>query len=105
MKLGHWSNIANNNREDVITALMDIANHDADFNGENGADYLWGRAEGFESNAEYVLSVAENEPTITKMIEKFVSEWLDNDYYYADYDLSIDELDGVIAISIAYVVD
>ena len=103
--LGHYSEITKNNRECVADALMDIAQCDADFCGDNGDYYLWEVAEGFESNAEYCLSVAEKESTITKMIMKFVSMWMDYDSYYEKYDVDIKEMNDIISISIAFITD
>lgn len=93
------------NREDVADALLRLADYDADFCGDNGYEYRWEVAKGFETNAEYVLSVAEKEPTIINMIVKFVDMWMEHDSYYEDYKLSISELDGMVAISIAFVTD
>jgi hypothetical protein len=81
---------------------MDLANCDNDFNGENGDEYLWEEAEGFESNAEYCLSIAEQEPTPREMVEKFISMWMSRDYYYEDYDLGVLVRDGNLFISLAY---
>lgn len=92
-------------REYVADALLRLADHDADFCGDNGYEYLWEAAEGFETNAEYALSVAEKKPTITEMVVKFVSMWMDHDSYYEDYELTITKFDGILAISIAYVTD
>ena len=103
--LGHWSIITKNNRIDVVNALIEIAMHDADFCGDNGYEYLWDEAKGFECNSEYALSIAENEPTIVDTIKKFVAIWMDGDGYYVDYDLAISELNDTIAISIAYITD
>ncbi len=97
--------MAKENREDVGCALLRLAERDADFCGDNGYDYLWEAAEGFETNAEYALSVAEKEPTIIEMVVKFVSMWMDHDSFYEDYDLAISNLDGIIGISIAYTTD
>lgn len=92
-------------RECVADALMHLADNDMDFCGDNGYEYRWEVAEGFETNAEYALSVAQKEPTIREMITKFVSIWMDHDSYYENYDLSISEFDGIIAISIAFTTD
>lgn len=97
--------LTHNNKSDVLSALMWMAQGDADFCGDNGYDYLWESAKGFECNAEYVLSIAEKEPTIRAMIEKFVDMWMGTDGYYADYEVHIEEMDNIIAISVAYITD
>lgn len=97
--------LTKNNKSDVVASLMWIAQSDADFCGDNGYEYLWKEAEGFECNADYVLSVAEKEPTIPKMIRKFFDMWMGKDYYYTDYEVKIKELNDMIAISVSYIVD
>lgn len=106
VRLGHhYLDITRYNREDVADTLMYFANHDADFCGDNGYEYRWEIAKEFETNAEYALSVAQKEPTIVGMITKFVDIWMGHDSYYMDYDVSIKEMDGIVAISIAYITD
>ena len=103
--LGHWSVITRNNRDDVMQALLEISMGDADFSGENGDEYLWEEAKGFESNADYVLSIASQAQSTLNIIRTFVSMWMDRDCYYVDYDLEISELNGIISISVAYMTD
>lgn len=103
--LGHWSVITKNNRDDVMQALLEISMGDADFCGDNGDEYLWEEAKGFECNAEYVLSIASQSQSTLNIIKKFVSMWMDGDNYYTDYDLAISELNGIISISVAYITD
>ena len=93
------------NREDVADALMLLGHNDADFCGDNGYEYRWEIAEEFETNSEYALSVAQKEPTIIGMITKFVDIWMGQDSYYYDYDVDVKELDGIVAIAIAYIPD
>lgn len=100
--LEHYYEVTQNTKEDVSVCLMDLALCDNDFNGENGLEYLWEEAEGFESNAEYCLSIAEKEPTPRKMVEKFISLWMGKDYYYEDYDLGVLVRDDRLFISLAY---
>jgi hypothetical protein len=96
--------VSKNNREDVADALMHLADHDADFCGDNGYEYRWEKAKEFETNAEYALSVAREASTIFGMITKFVAIWMADDSYYEDYEVYIKEMDGIIAIAIAYIV-
>ena len=68
----------------------------------NFLEYLWEEAEGFESNAEYCLSVAQNEIEPREMIEKFISLWMGKDPYYYDYDLGVLVRDDKLFMSLAY---
>ena len=45
--------------EDIVGALIELAEIDADFNGENGEEYLWDRAKdaGYKTNAEYLANL------------------------------------------------
>ena len=104
LSMNHDYEIMENTKEAAAEYLMDLANCDCDFNGENGLEYLWEEAEGFESNAEYCLAVVTNIEGVTpkEMIEKFISLWMDNDGYYAEYDLGIIEEDDKLFVSLAY---
>lgn len=101
--LGHYYEVVAYDRDEVETCLMSMADHDCDFNGENGPEYLWDAAEGFESNAEYCMSVAKDEPTIKAMIEKFVAMWMGNDNYYEEYELGIVVENHIVFISLAFI--
>ena len=57
--LEHYYDVVPNTKQDVSSSLMNLATCDNDFNGENGLEYLREEAVGFESNAEYCLSIAE----------------------------------------------
>lgn len=100
--LEHYYDVVSNTKEDASTCLMDLALCDNDFNGENGLEYLWEEAEGFESNMDYCLSIAEQEPTPREMVEKFISLWMGRDYYYEDYDIGVLVRDDKLFISLAY---
>lgn len=93
------------NREDVMDALIYLGENDADFCGDNGYEYRWDIAKEFETNLEYTVSVAQKEPTIIGMITKFVDIWMGHDSYYYDYEVSISEMNGIVAIAIAYITD
>ena len=105
VRLRNMLELTRYNRDDVADVLMCLANNDADFCGDNGYEYRWDIAEEFETNAEYALSIAEKEPTIIDMITKFVDIWMGHDSYYYDYDVSISEMNGIVAIAIAYITD
>lgn len=103
LSMQHYYEVMPNNKKQVAGYLMDLADCDCDFNGENGLEYLWEEAEGFESNAEYCLLIAENEPTPREMVEKFISLWMGKDSYYYDYDLGVLVQDDKLFMSLAYV--
>lgn len=106
-QLHHYYEVMNNNKEEVAETLMCLADIDNDFNGENGAEYLWEEAElgGFESNAEYCLWMAQREETPRAIIEKFISLWMGRDYYYQDYDLGILVDGDKLFLSLAYMTE
>ncbi len=100
--LNHYYNVMQNDKSEVATCLMNLADRDCDFNGNSGLEYLWDEAEGFESNAEYCLSVAEKEPTPREMIEKFIYMWMGRDYYYEDFDIGVIVRDDKLFMSLVY---
>ena len=104
-RLRQLSTITEYTWDDVANALMNLADSDADFCGDNGYEYRWDVAKEFETNAEYALSIARNEPTIIGMITKFVDIWMGYDSYYCDYEVSIMEMDDIVAIAVAYITD
>lgn len=105
LSMHHNYEVMANNKIDVAEYLMELAMCDNDFNGENGEEYLWEEAEGFESNAEYCLAVVTNIEEITpkEMIEKFISLWMERDSYYSEYDLGIVAEDDKLFVSLAYI--
>ena len=103
--LNHCYEAVPNTKEDVATCLMNLADCDCDFNGENGDDYLWDEAEGFESNAEYCLSEAKEESTPSAMVAKFLDMWMGRDSYYWDYDLGTVVEGDTLFISLAYIIE
>ena len=100
--LEHCYDVVFNNKDAVAEFLRSLAECDNDFNGNNGYEYLWDRAEGFESNAEYCLSIVGKEATPGEMVEKFISMWMDEDSYYFSYDLGIHVEDDKLFVSLAY---
>lgn len=102
--LQHYVDKITNTKKEAAKSLLILANIDSDFNGDNGMEYLWEDAEGFESNAEYCLSISENESTPRMMIEKFISLWMGRDSYYDDYNLEILAHEDVLFISLAYLI-
>ena len=104
LQLEHYCDVMPNNKEEVTRSLIILSDCDCDFNGENGLGYLWEDAEGFDSNQEYCLSIAEKESTPRAMIEKFISLWMGKDQYYYDYDLEIIVENGQLFMSLAYII-
>ena len=94
-------------RISLLYALRDIANFDMDFNGENGEDYTWEEAleEGFVSNLEYVIDKVKNIENDKECVNTFFEEWMENDGYYAEYEVNCltDSMNRVTAISFATV--
>lgn len=105
MELRHAYKVVKNTKEDVAKMLMDLSNLDWDFNGENGEEYLWIEAEGFDNNAEYTLSIAELEDTPSDMIRTFVEMWMSHDDYYLDYKIGIVIQDDSLFFTLAYLTD
>ena len=105
IKLEHYYDVIQNTKRDAVDTLSCLINIDEDFNGNNGVEYLWEEAEGFESNALYCLSIAEKEPTPRLMIEKFISLWMSRDYYYQDYNLGILVEGDKLFLSLAYITE
>ena len=94
-------------RKDLLNTLRNIADFDMDFNGDNGEDYTWEEAleNGFESNLEYVLNIVEDIENDEECVKAFFEEWMENDGYYAEYDVNCltDSKGRVTAISYASV--
>ena len=105
IKLEHYYEVMKNTKEEATETLMCLADIDNDFNGENGSEYLWEEAKGFESNAAYCLSIAVKEATPAEVVRKFVSLWMEKDAYYSDYDLGVLEEGNKLFVSLAYMVD
>ena len=81
-----------NDHDDMINALIALAEIDADFSGENGKEYLWKIAEnaGYDTNADYLAhTVTKTNNDFAACVKRYVEEWIGKDYYYKDYDLQI----------------
>lgn len=91
-----------NDKQEVLNVLSTF--DDEDFNGNNGEEYLWEMAQGFESNQDYVLDTLEkSDLTGENLIYKYFDMWLGNDGYYSDYDVIVDSFkDNKAVISVAY---
>ncbi len=92
------------NKESIICALNEIASIDHDFNGENGSEYLWEEAEGYESNMDYVADTIEGY-TPQALVYKYLSMWLGRDNYYNSYDYRVLEMSDsdTVIIVVSYI--
>lgn len=93
--------------ENVKESLFELfSSVDADFNGENGEDYLWDCAKenGFESNLEYELKNAKEkygdnlEEVIKEVISSAEVTW---GGYYSDWETNILKINEGFIVSIA----
>lgn len=94
-------------KQEILDALCNLSDCDCDFNGENGADYLWEEAQGYESNRDYLLDKVSQYDVIEVMIYKYFDRWIGHDTYYDtyNYDIIYNENNEIIAIALAYGVD
>lgn len=99
--LEHFAYVCDNTKESVEECLSELALRDNDFNGENGTQYLWAEAEGYESNMDYCFAQIE-QCTPHSMIEKFIFIWFGNDSFYQKYKLDVIECDNKLFVSLAY---
>lgn len=78
-------------REDLLVALASISEIDADFNGDNGTEYLWDNVDStkYESNMEYLLDTLKDKETDKELIEEYVSSWIGRDSYYKEHILEV----------------
>ena len=102
-QLKHYCTTTNKDKQEILNMLTLMGCDDNDFNGENGIEYLWEDAKGFECNLDYCLSVASKEDAPQKIIETFISTWFNHDWYYQDYDLDVIEEGDKIFFSLAYI--
>lgn len=101
------------NVESVVRNICELGNEDCDFNGENGSEYLWGCADGFESNKEYTIDYLINkyknetniENCLVDIVSDFLNMWMGNDSYYNDYTFQITETCLETVVAIAYTID
>lgn len=82
-------NIKVGNRESLLDALRNLSDFDRDFNGENGDDYLWEEANGFESNMDYLINKVRKIKDDEDCVNSFFEEWMDNDSYYEKWNVSV----------------
>ena len=78
-------------REDLLVALVSLGEIDADFNGDNGIEYLWDNVDStkYESNMKYLLDTLKDKETDKELIEEYVSSWIGRDSYYKEHILEV----------------
>lgn len=95
------------NRKKLLDGLRKIASMtDADFSGKN-KEALWEVASknGYDSNLEYVIDRVKRIDDDTKLVEKFLQEWLHGDAYWNAYSYTKLENDNgqIIVLSVVLV--
>lgn len=103
-------------RANLISIFTQLAEHDDDFNGNNGEEYLWDSAKenGFESNEDYLTDkvlkgiepnqeLAQQE--VGKLIDKFLSDWTGRDNYYDGVDFDFVEKNNVLFVAVSVTTD
>ena len=90
----------------IINALNEIASIDYDFSGENGEEYLWEEAKGYESNMDYVSKTVDGY-TPQALVYNYLNLWLGRDNYYSSYDYQVLELSDsdTLIIVVSYIID
>ena len=76
-----------NHKDALLKTLKSIGEIDADFNGDNGADYLWNHVdkELYNSNLDYILNLIASETDERKIVDIFFSEWMRNSGGYYNH--------------------
>lgn len=89
--------------DDIRDVLIELGEIDADFNGDNGDEYLWPAAKrkNFDTNAQYLAnkvvfggSANTKKYGIKAYTDKFAREWLAKEGYYNSLDIDVVKLDG-----------
>lgn len=97
------------NIESILGALSNF--DDEDFNGNNGEEYLWEEAQGYECNKDYVLDqlrakytediIHEDVYKIYELCEEYFASYMSCSYYQ-DYKIDVDVEDGDVIIVCAW---
>ena len=106
-KLNLMTYVVNKDKDEIVNMLYEMSDFDLDFNGEKGEDYLWESLEGteFESNRDYALHIALKEKSLKNTIETFIKMWLENESYYDEHILTIEEQDNKYFVAFAFVIE
>lgn len=89
-------------RGTIDEVLIAVSDFDNDFIGENGYDYLWESAEGFDSNRDYVLDLVKDLDPEEK-VKAFLHRWMGYDLYYLCYDYHLEKVsENDYVLSVAF---
>lgn len=99
--------VSTDDLEDVKLGLISLCDCDGDMNGDNGDDYLWEEATGYESNAEYLAAQAiSKDKTVQEMFTYFVDTWMERDRnYYSNYEIEFLEDKGELTVAFTTVTE
>ena len=91
--------------KDIVNALVSLAEIDADFNGENGEEYLWeiAKTAGYETNADYLANtIVKSDHDFESCVRTYVDEWIGKDFYYKGYEMEIlkDKNHYIVALAV-----
>lgn len=95
--------------DEILSALSCF--QDEDFNGNNGEEYLWECAEGFECNQDYVLDLLEKEYknkdiqdvfNVESLCQDYFEHFMGEDCYYNEFTLNVDVEDDNVIIACAW---
>lgn len=92
-------------RSDLVNALTELAQIDADFIGENGPDYLWDEVDAskYDSNMAYLFDALKDIKNDQEFIAEFIARWINADNYYHSsvLDVIYDEQGNAECIALA----
>lgn len=92
-----------NTLESAKSFLASLAVEDNDFNGNNGPEFRWERAKGYDCNFDYLEDYLSDIKDPRKYIERFIQEWFDEDsFYYDEYSVRIIKDDSYLIVSVVY---
>lgn len=92
-------------KEEVLEALSNF--YDEDFCGNNNLseqdNFNWTITSelGFSSNQEYVLDkLRKSDLSGEDLISEYLSQWLDSDYYYTEWQYNVVEVNGSYVVTV-----
>jgi hypothetical protein len=83
--------------------LASLAINDNDFNGNNGLEFLWEEARGYNSNFDYLEDYLSDIEDAETYIREFIERWIGADDYYEEYSLRIEKEGDFLYVSICWV--
>lgn len=81
--------------EDIKAFLSSLSQFDADFTGDNGEEYLWDAAKGYESNMDYLIDKVIKDceekgiTNVAKIVERYAEAWERLDHYYDSISMQV----------------